>query len=107
MPGLHDVTHDLQIKNPELNVQLDREQIAALGLTVDQVEAALTSAYGSRQISTDLRAERRIPGDHAGRAAVPARSRGAVDALRAGAGRQARAAVIGGHDATDASGRSR
>ena len=32
-------------------MQLDREQIAALGLTVDQVESALTSAYGSRQIS--------------------------------------------------------
>ena len=32
-------------------VDLDREQIAALGLTVDQVESALSSAYGSRQIS--------------------------------------------------------
>jgi HAE1 family hydrophobic/amphiphilic exporter-1 len=51
VPGLLDVNSDLQIKNPELNVQLDREQIAALGLNVDQVESALTSAYGSRQIS--------------------------------------------------------
>ena len=51
VPGLLDVNSDLQIRNPELNVQLDREQIAALGLTVDQVESALTSAYGSRQIS--------------------------------------------------------
>jgi len=51
VPGLTDVNSDLQIRNPELNVQLDREQIAALGLTVDQVESALSSAYGSRQIS--------------------------------------------------------
>ena len=51
VPGLVDVNSDLQIKNPELNVALDREQIAALGLTVDQVELALSSAYGSRQIS--------------------------------------------------------
>jgi HAE1 family hydrophobic/amphiphilic exporter-1 len=51
VPGLLDVNSDLQIKNPELNVSLDREQIAALGLTVDQVESALSSAYGSRQIS--------------------------------------------------------
>ncbi len=51
VPGLLDVNSDLQIKNPELNVQLDREQIAALGLSVDQVESALSSAYGSRQIS--------------------------------------------------------
>ncbi len=51
VPGLLDVNSDLQIKNPELEVDLDREQIAALGLTVDQVELALSSAYGSRQIS--------------------------------------------------------
>ena len=51
VPGLLDVNSDLQIKNPELKVDLDREQIAALGLTVDQVELALSSAYGSRQIS--------------------------------------------------------
>jgi len=51
LPGLLDVNSDLQIKNPELQVDLDREQIAALGLTVDQVELALSSAYGSRQIS--------------------------------------------------------
>jgi hydrophobic/amphiphilic exporter-1 (mainly G- bacteria), HAE1 family len=51
VPGLLDVTSDLQIRNPELSVTLDREQIAALGLTVDQVESALSSAYGSRQIS--------------------------------------------------------
>ena len=51
VPGLTDVNSDLQIKNPELNLSLDREQIAALGLTVDQVESALSSAYGSRQIS--------------------------------------------------------
>ncbi len=51
VPGLLDVNSDLQIKNPELAVTLDREQIAALGLTVDQVELALSSAYGSRQIS--------------------------------------------------------
>jgi HAE1 family hydrophobic/amphiphilic exporter-1 len=51
VPGLQDVNSDLQIKNPELAISLDREQIAALGLTVDQVESALSSAYGSRQIS--------------------------------------------------------
>jgi hydrophobic/amphiphilic exporter-1 (mainly G- bacteria), HAE1 family len=51
VPGLLDVNSDLQIRNPELSVTLDREQIAALGLTVDQVESALSSAYGSRQVS--------------------------------------------------------
>ena len=51
VPGLLDVNSDLQIKNPQITVDLDREQIAALGLSVDQVESALSSAYGSRQVS--------------------------------------------------------
>src|SRR5512139_3558484 len=49
--GIEDVTSDLQIRNPQVNVELNRDQIAALGLTVDQVELALTSSYGSRQVS--------------------------------------------------------
>jgi len=49
--GLEDVTSDLQIRNPQVTVNLDRDQIAAQGLTVDDVELALTSAYGSRQVS--------------------------------------------------------
>jgi HAE1 family hydrophobic/amphiphilic exporter-1 len=51
IPGLQDVQSDLQLRTPELTVDLDREQIAALGLTVDQVQSALSSAYSSRQIS--------------------------------------------------------
>ncbi|HTL45932.1 MAG TPA: efflux RND transporter permease subunit [Vicinamibacterales bacterium] len=49
--GLEDISSDLQIKTPQLDVLLDREQIAALGLTVDQVQNALNSAYGQRQVS--------------------------------------------------------
>jgi HAE1 family hydrophobic/amphiphilic exporter-1 len=49
--GIEDVTSDLQIQNPQLNLDLDRDQIAALGLTVGQVEAALRSSYGSYQVS--------------------------------------------------------
>src|SRR3982751_1896704 len=51
IPGLQDINSDLQLKTPQLTVDLDREQIAALGLTVDQVQSALSSAYSSRQIS--------------------------------------------------------
>jgi len=52
LPGLQDVSSDLQINNPQIRVSLDRDHIAALGLTVDQVETALGNAYGSRQVST-------------------------------------------------------
>jgi HAE1 family hydrophobic/amphiphilic exporter-1 len=51
IPGLQDVSSDLQLKTPQLSVDLDREQIASLGLTVDQVQSALSSAYSSRQVS--------------------------------------------------------
>ncbi len=52
LPGLDNVTSDLQIKNPELRVRLDRDRAAALGVTPEQIESALYSAYGSRQVST-------------------------------------------------------
>ncbi|MDD2851444.1 MAG: efflux RND transporter permease subunit [Desulfuromonadaceae bacterium] len=49
---LQDVTSDLQISNPQLHVELNRDKIAALGLSVLQVEDALGYAYGSRQVSS-------------------------------------------------------
>jgi len=52
LPQLIDVSSDLQLTNPQLNVSLDRNRIAALGLTADQVELAMASAFGSRQVST-------------------------------------------------------
>jgi HAE1 family hydrophobic/amphiphilic exporter-1 len=51
VPGVVDVTSDLQLTNPQADVSLDRGRIAALGLTADQVESALFDAYGSRNIS--------------------------------------------------------
>ena len=52
IPGLLDVTSDLQLKNPELNIDIDREHAAALGLSADQIENSLYFAYGARQVST-------------------------------------------------------
>jgi HAE1 family hydrophobic/amphiphilic exporter-1 len=51
LKGLEDVNSDLQLKNPQINVVLDRDKIAALGLTVNQVETAMYNAYGTRQVS--------------------------------------------------------
>jgi hydrophobic/amphiphilic exporter-1 (mainly G- bacteria), HAE1 family len=51
-PKLQDVTTDLQIKNPQVSVQIDRDRAASLGVTVEQIEQALYDAYGSRQVST-------------------------------------------------------
>lgn len=52
LPELQDVNSDLQIRNPELHVDIDRNRAAALGVSPGQIELALQSAYGSREIST-------------------------------------------------------
>jgi HAE1 family hydrophobic/amphiphilic exporter-1 len=52
MPQLQDVTSDLQVKNPQVTVNIDRDKAAALNVDPRTVEDALYSAYGSRQIST-------------------------------------------------------
>ncbi|MDQ5836445.1 MAG: efflux RND transporter permease subunit, partial [Acidobacteriota bacterium] len=52
LPQLLDVTSDIQINNPQLNVNVDRDKAATLGVSVQQVENVLDDAYGTRQIST-------------------------------------------------------
>src|SRR5260370_36154908 len=52
LPQLQDVTSDLQEKNPEVTVQIDRDKAAALNFDPRPVEDALYTAHGSRQIST-------------------------------------------------------
>jgi hydrophobic/amphiphilic exporter-1 (mainly G- bacteria), HAE1 family len=52
LPQLQQVTSDLQIKYPQVNVEIDRDKASALGLTAQQIEDALYYAYGSRQVST-------------------------------------------------------
>jgi hydrophobic/amphiphilic exporter-1 (mainly G- bacteria), HAE1 family len=52
LPELQDVTSDLQDRNPELNLVIDRDRASALGVTAERIESALSSAYGSRWVST-------------------------------------------------------
>ena len=52
LPQLQDVTSDLQIKNPQISVDIDRDKASALGVTASQIEDALYSAYGQRQVAT-------------------------------------------------------
>jgi len=53
-PRLRDVNSDLRISNPEVNVIIDRDRAASLGIMPQDIEDALYSAYGSRQVSTIL-----------------------------------------------------
>ena len=52
LPGLQDVTSDLQIKSPQTVLNVDREKAAALGLTADQIRTTLYNSFGSRQVAT-------------------------------------------------------
>jgi HAE1 family hydrophobic/amphiphilic exporter-1 len=52
IPQIQDVTSDLQIANPQVIVDIDRDRAASLGVNATQIESALYDAYGSRQVST-------------------------------------------------------
>ena len=52
LPGFVDVTSNLYNQGPVVTLDVDRDKIAALGLSFGQVEDALQSAFSSRQIST-------------------------------------------------------
>jgi hydrophobic/amphiphilic exporter-1 (mainly G- bacteria), HAE1 family len=51
-PALHDVTSDLLIKSPQVNVTIDRDKAAAVQVNAQQIENALYDAYGPRWVST-------------------------------------------------------
>lgn len=52
LPGIVDVASDMQVDNPEVHIEVNRDKCSQLGLTMQQVEDALSSAYATRQIST-------------------------------------------------------
>ena len=52
LSGLRDVTSDMQIRNPQSFVEIDREKAAAYGVTADQIRVALYNAFGAYQAST-------------------------------------------------------
>jgi hydrophobic/amphiphilic exporter-1 (mainly G- bacteria), HAE1 family len=52
LPGLTDLSTDLMIRNPKVDVAIDREQAIALGISTEQIQRTLFNAYGSRQISS-------------------------------------------------------
>ena len=52
LPLLQDVTSDLMIKNPQVNITIDRDKAHSLGVSAQQIEDALYSGLGTRQVST-------------------------------------------------------
>jgi HAE1 family hydrophobic/amphiphilic exporter-1 len=52
VPGIEDLTSDMEISSPQVNVEIDRDKAAALGVTANQIENAFYDAYGPRWVST-------------------------------------------------------
>ncbi len=52
LPEIEGISSDLQVGNPQVGVEIDRERASTLGVTALQIEQALYNSFGSRQIST-------------------------------------------------------
>jgi HAE1 family hydrophobic/amphiphilic exporter-1 len=50
--GVRDVNSDLYIKNPQMNVEIDREKAGVYGITIDQIRQEMFNAFGSRQVAS-------------------------------------------------------
>jgi HAE1 family hydrophobic/amphiphilic exporter-1 len=51
IPGFVDVNTDMQISSPQVMVDIDRDRALALGVTPEQLQDALASAYSQREVS--------------------------------------------------------
>ena len=52
LPGVRDVTTDVAVSTPQVNVTIDRDKAAAMQVNASQIENALYDAYGPRWVST-------------------------------------------------------
>jgi len=52
LPILQDVTTDLQITSPQITVEMNRDKAQSLGISANELEDTLFSAYAQRQVST-------------------------------------------------------
>ena len=52
LPGFVDVNSDMEISSPQVMVDIDRDKALALGVSPQQIQNALFTAYSSREVST-------------------------------------------------------
>ncbi len=52
LPGVDDVTNDVAVSTPQVNLTIDRDKAAAMQINANQIENALYDAYGPRWVST-------------------------------------------------------
>ena len=52
LPQLQDVATNLELRNPEIQLNILRDRASALGISSQQIELALFNAFGGRKITT-------------------------------------------------------
>jgi HAE1 family hydrophobic/amphiphilic exporter-1 len=52
LPSVLDVTTDMQIRNPRVKIEIDRDKAASFHVNAQEIESALYQAYGPSWIST-------------------------------------------------------
>ena len=52
LPGFQDVNSDLHLGSPQLYVDIDRDRARSIGVTPEQIQMALFTFFGQRQVST-------------------------------------------------------
>src|SRR5215472_11526181 len=52
LPGVEDVTNDVAVQTPQVNLTIDRDKAGAMAVNANLIENALYDAYGPRWVST-------------------------------------------------------
>ena len=52
LPAVIDVTSDLQLRNPRVKLEIDRDKAAALGINAQNIQSALYQGFGPSWVST-------------------------------------------------------
>lgn len=61
VPGISELNNDLLTANPQLDLLIDRDRAARLGVSVEDVQSALAASYGEGQITQILRSDGQYP----------------------------------------------
>ena len=58
---MQDVSDDMELKSPRVNLVIDRDKAAAVGLNATQIADALYDGFGPKWSSTIYGADRPVP----------------------------------------------
>ena len=52
LPAVNDVTSDLQMRNPRVRIEIDRDKAASMGVNAQDIQSALYQGFGPSWVST-------------------------------------------------------